>query len=271
MKRSREALEQGDVQFAMLISSADAPVIRELMTHDDIQLVSLRRQAAIVRRFAYLRRVELLAGSYDPARDCPPIDIAMIAPTTLLVSREDLHPRVVEQLLLVAQKVHPSGGLLDDAGKFPALETAELPAHVAAEKYMISGESFLSRLLPYWGVRLAWQAQLLLLPIITVLIPLWRLYPAINAFRINRILNRKYTALRNVEKQINACNEPASLKGALERLDTLRGELEDLSRRLPAHLQRDLYDWRLHVAMVRTEGQDRLQRLTKDRPPIQPT
>ncbi len=191
----------------------------------------------------------------------------MVAPVTLLVSREDLHPRVVEQLLLVAKKVHAKGGLLDDADKFPTLEAAELPPHVAAEKYMISGESFLSRLLPYWGVRLVWQAQLLLLPIVTVLVPLWRLYPAIYSYRINRLLKRKYTALREIENQINACDDPATLQKALDRLDALRTELEALSRKLPAYLQRDIYHWRLHVAMVRTEGQYRLQRLTSLMPP----
>ena len=91
------------------------------------------------------------------------------------------------------------------------LETAELPAHVAAEKYMISGESFLSRMLPYWGVRLAWQAQLVLLPLLAVLIPLWRLYPAVNAFRVDRILRRKYASLRDAEQTINASDDPASL------------------------------------------------------------
>jgi uncharacterized protein len=223
--------------------------------------VSLKRQAAIARRLPYLRRLDLLAGSFDLARDNPPADVAMVAPTTLLVAREDLHPRVVEQLLIVAQKVHPSGGLLDDAGRFPMLETAELPAHVAAEKYMISGESFLSRLLPYWGVRLAWQAQLVLLPLLAILIPLWRLYPAVNAFRVDRILRRKYAALSDAEQAINASGDPTSLRAALDRLDVLRSDLETLSRRLPAQLQRDLYDWRLHVAMVRTEGEDRLRRL----------
>ena len=261
MKESQQALEKGDVEFAMLVASADAPVIRDLLRRDDLRLVSLRRQAAIARRLPYLRRVDLLAGSFDLARDSPPADVAMVGPTTLLVAREDLHPRVVEQLLIVAQKVHPSGGLLDDAGRFPMLETAELPAHVAAEKYMISGESFLSRLLPYWGVRLAWQAQLVLLPLLAVLIPLWRLYPAVNAFRVDRILRRKYAALRDAEQAINASDDSASLRAALDRLDVLRSDLETLSRRLPAQLQRDLYDWRLHVAMVRTEGEDRLRRL----------
>ena len=40
-----------------------------------------------------------------------------------------------------------------------------------------------------------------------------------------------------------------------------RTDLEALSRKLPAYLQRDVYHWRLHVAMVRTEALERWQRL----------
>ena len=47
----------------------------------------------------------------------------------------------------------------------------DLPVHIAAEKFMKSGESFLSHLLPYWSVRLLWQAQLLVLPLLVLLLP----------------------------------------------------------------------------------------------------
>ena len=119
MKESRQALENGDVDFAMLVASADAPAIRDLMSRKDLRLVSLQRQATIARRLPYLRRADLLAGSFDLSRDIPLADVAMVAPTTLLVARADPRPRVDEQLLIVAQKVHSGGGMLDDAGRFP--------------------------------------------------------------------------------------------------------------------------------------------------------
>src|SRR5260370_30051394 len=104
---------------------------------------------------------------------------------------------------MVARAEHSSGNLLDEPGKFPTLEGVELPpAHVAAEKFIKSGESFLSRLLPYWGVRLVSEAKLLVLPLLTLL-PFWKFLPMLYAFRINRILKRHYTALREVEGHIN--------------------------------------------------------------------
>ena len=75
----------------------------------------------------------------------------------------------------------------------------------------------------------------MILPLLALLIPLWRLYPAVNAFRVDRILRRKYAALRDAEQAINATGDPASLRAALDRLDVLRSDLETLSRRLPAN------------------------------------
>ena len=262
MGKEREALAQGQADAALLVCSCDAPVIRELLRARGIRLVSLRdHQAALARRYRYLRPITLPRGTLDPGDDRPREDTALLAPRMVLVARENLHPRVVEQLLMAAQDIHLTGNLLDDPGQFPSLEGVELPPHVAAEKFMKSGESVVARLLPYWAVRRVWQAQLLLLPLLSLLLPFWKTLPLLYSFRINRILKRHYAALREVEDRINHCEEPAKLRQDLESLDGLRFDLASLSRKLPAHLQRDVYHWRQHVALVRAEGQDRLRRL----------
>jgi hypothetical protein len=173
-------------------------------------------------------------------------------------------------LLMAAQDIHLTGNLLDDPGQFPSLEGVELPPHVAAEKFMKSGESIVARLLPYWAVRRVWQAQLLLLPLLSLLLPFWRTLPLLYSFRINRILKRHYAALCEMEDRINHCEEPAKLRQYLESLDGLRFDLASLSRKLPAHLQRDVYHWRQHVALVRAEGQERLRRLEASARPDPP-
>jgi uncharacterized protein len=267
MGDSRRALLDGKVDTVLLVCPANAPVIRDLIHDPGVQLVSLQCQPAITRHFAYLRPVILPEGTLDLKQDLPPQDRALLAPTTLLVAREKLDPRVVEQLLMVAQAVHSSGSLVDEPGRFPTLEGMDLPAHITAEKFMRSGESFLSRLLPYWGLRLVSQAQLLVLPLMLMLVPFWKTLPMLYSLRINQILKRHYTALREAEGRINGCNDPVELRNSLELLVGLRAELDKLSRKLPAHLQRDVYQWREHVVLVRTEGLDRLRRLEEPREP----
>ena len=125
------------------------------------------------RRFNYLHPVVLPAGVVDLERKVPAADIPLLAPSIVLVAREDLHPRAVEQLLLVAKTVHGPGNVLDDAGRFPSTEGTDLPLHVAAERFSQSGESFMARVLSYRAARLAWQLQLLALPLLALLVPFW--------------------------------------------------------------------------------------------------
>jgi TRAP transporter TAXI family solute receptor len=265
MEESRKELTENKVNAALIVCPPNAPVLRELLREPNVRMVSLRNQQAIANRFRFLRRVDLPAGALDLEHELPPQDTALLAPVTVLAAREDLHPRVVEQVLMTAHAVHSPGSLVDEPGRFPTLEGIDLPPNAAAERFMKSGESFLSRVLPYWGVRLVSQAQLLLLPLLTLL-PMWKALPVLYSFRTNRILKRHYTALREVEGQIDRCEDPAELRKLLETLDGLRTGLETLSRKLPAHLQRDVYHWRLHVAMVRAEGSDRLRRLEAGSP-----
>jgi TRAP-type uncharacterized transport system substrate-binding protein len=263
----RRALADSTAGALLLVCSADAPAIDGLLERPDVRLVGLRHQQAIVRRLPYLRPVILPEGALDLGRGLPPADTPLVAPVTLLAAREDLHPRVVEQLLLVAKSVHSARGLLGERGQFPTLEGMDLPAHITAERFTRTGESFLSSVLPYRAMRLVWQAQLLVLPLLTLL-PLWRALPWLYTLRINQILKRHYAALRDAEARIEGCTDPEELRRSLEGLDGLRADLARLSRKLPAHTQNQLYDWRLHVAMAREEAGRRLRQL--EAPPAGP-
>jgi TRAP transporter TAXI family solute receptor len=262
MGEVRGALTTGKADCAFLVCSCVAPAIRDLLGDARIQLFDLgHHRAALARRYRYLRPVILPRGVLDLQQDLPTQDLPLLAPSMILAARDNLHPRVVEQLLMAAQSLHRAGNQLDDPGQFPTLEGMDLPPHLAAEKFMRSGETLVARLLPYSGVRLIWQVQLLLLPLIALLLPFWRTLPLLYTFRVNRILKHHYTVLREVETRIDGCDDPAALRGYLDTLDGMRNDLETLSRKLPGHLQRDVYHWRLHVALVRTEARERLRRL----------
>src|SRR5262249_51825005 len=143
----------------------------------------------------------------------------------------------------------------------PTLEGVDVPVHETAETYMRSGESLLARLLPYWGVRLVLRLRILILPLLAIWLPFLKIVPMIYNFRANRLLTRHYAALREAEAAIAGADNPDDLRDALGALDRLRSDMERLSRKVPAHLQRDVYHWRLHVAAVRSEAQDRLARM----------
>ena len=58
---------------------------------------------------------------------------------------------------------------------------------------------------------------------------------------------------------------PETLRQEVARLESRRGQIEGLARRLSLQHQRDVYHCRLHVALVRNEARDRRQRTERAR------
>jgi TRAP transporter TAXI family solute receptor len=253
-------LKKGSLDVALFVSPTQNPFLLDLITDKSIRLLSFNRQDAYCRRFPFLTPVKLSEGVVDLERNIPDRDIALLAPAALLICRQDLHPRAIEQLLHVAQTIHAPASLVDAGHGFPSLKEVDVPVHEVAERYMRSGESFLSRLLPYWGVWVVYQIQVLILPVLVVWIPFLRIVPAVYSFRINRLLRHHYVVLREVENAMEHTEDPAKLREQLQILEHLRTEMASISRKVPGHLQRDVYHWRFHVMMVRNEALVRLKK-----------
>jgi hypothetical protein len=137
----------------------------------------------------------------------------------------------------------------------------DIPLHEAADSYLSRGESFLSRVLPYWALRLVIQLRLLLLPLLAVWVPLFKVLPWLVRWRGDRLLERHYALLREAEAAVAAATGPEALAAAVTGLEALRGQIEGLAQRLSLPHQRDVYHCRLHVALVLTEARDRLRRM----------
>jgi len=256
-----QALKDGKCDVAMVVGSYQDPAVLALLRQKGVQLMSFKREIAYNRTFPYLTPVKVAAGLLDLRDDIPPADVILLAPAAMLVCREGLDPRVVEQILKTAQGLHQQGNLIDGPKTFPTLDGLDLPVLEAAETYMKSGESFLSRVLPYWVVRLLVQLKIFVLPLVIVWVPAFKLLPAVYQWRINSLLKRHYAELREVETSLLQASTPEELRHRLHELDTLRKGMESISRKLPGHYQRDVYHWRLHITLVRNEAQERLHHM----------
>ncbi|HYB69353.1 MAG TPA: TAXI family TRAP transporter solute-binding subunit [Candidatus Bathyarchaeia archaeon] len=258
---ARRALEDGRIDAAFIITSYLDPNVSALLRRPDVRLLSFRRDVAFARNFRYLSPMPVTEGLLDLKEDLPREEVTLMAPAALLMCRETLHPRVVEQLLTTARAIHGPGSLLDPPGHFPTREGVDLPLHDAADSFLSRGESFLSRVLPYWALRWVIQLRLLLLPLVAVWVPLFKIMPWLLRWRGNRLLEHQYALLRDAEAAVAGASRPDALRAGIDRLEQLRAQVEALARRLSLPHQRDVYHARLHVALVLTEARDRLARL----------
>jgi hypothetical protein len=159
--------------------------VSALLERPDVELFSFR--AAYSRKFPALTPLWLHEGLLDLGKNLPSEHKSLLAPAALLACRAELHPRVVEQILKVAQAIHAPGSLLDPPLRFSTREGIDLPLHEAAEVYLTQGECFVSRTLPYPLLR--WASIFRFLLPFVLWFPLVRVLPEVAGWRVGRRLS----------------------------------------------------------------------------------
>ena len=251
-----EALLRGELDLAVIVSAWEAPIVRRLLTAPGITTLSAPRADAHVALHPYLSRLVLPRGVGDLASDRPPEDVQLLAVKASLLVRKDLHPAIQYLLLDAASITHGAAGIFNRAGQFPAAEPTDLPLSDTALQYFRSGVPWLQRNLPFWLASIASQLLVLLIPIIGVIYPIFRLLPALFGWSMRQRIFHLYGELKFLEAEIDAV-------GARHAGPELHARLEQLEQRanhmhVPQAFAHMVYTLRLHIGMVRkriaTEG-----------------
>ncbi|MGH7886397.1 MAG: TAXI family TRAP transporter solute-binding subunit [Candidatus Binatia bacterium] len=244
-----KALHDEAVDAALLVAAPDAPAIQMLAKDKEIRLANLVQAEAFTRRFPFLTALQLPRGALDLANDLPSRDVTLLSTTANLIVREDFHPALGFLLLQAATEVHGRAGVLQRSGEFPAPRESEFSLADEARRYYKSGTPFLQRYLPFWIANFIERIAVLLLPFVAVLLPLFKILPALIQWRNKSRLFKWYGELKSLEAQVTANCDPAQLDGYLDRLD----EIEDgvNTTKVGSSYSDYVYNLRIHVDLVR--------------------
>src|SRR5256886_1343503 len=119
-----------------------------------------------------------------------------------LVARNDIHPDLVRVLLGVAHKVHYSGGLFEREGAFPAGTNLQLPLSEDARRYLRDGPPWLERILPFWVAGIVDRLVIILLPVVTLLVPITVVGATLLDRHVRRRIGRWYRPLRDPQLRL---------------------------------------------------------------------
>ncbi len=244
-----KALIDDTVDAALLVASPDAPTVQALAKAKDIKLASLVQAEAFTRRFPFLTAIRLPRGAIDLAADLPSQDVTLLTTTANLIVKEDFHPAIGYLLLQAATEVHGRAGVLQKAGEFPSALESEFPLTDEAKRFYKSGTPLLQRYLPFWIANFIERMAVLLLPFLAVLLPLFKILPALIQWRNKSRLFRWYRELKHLESQVAANPDPARLDGYLNRLDEIENGVA--TTRVGTNYSDYVYNLRLHVDLVR--------------------
>jgi TRAP-type uncharacterized transport system substrate-binding protein len=248
------ALLGGELDAAVLVSPPESQMVQMLLQTPGIRVYEYVQAESYARRYPFLSPVVLPRGVVDIARDVPSADTTLIATTTSLLARENIHPALVQLFVQAAARIHSGPGWIARAGTFPNPRQSEFPLAKDAARYYQSGPPLLQRYLPFWLANLIDRMWVALFSIVAVLIPLSRLVPPLYAFRIRSRVFRWYRNLRQIENDAGLREKtPAELVAALDRLE---GRVAGIT--VPLSYNDELYALRQHIDLVR-------ERLTKTR------
>lgn len=246
-----KALIEGTIDAAFIVTSPDAAVIAELLAAPGVQLMRFKRATAYARRMAPLSPVVLGRGVVDLARDLPSEDVPLLAATAALVARSDLHDALPPLFVEAVRDVHGNGSLLAPPEAFPALQPIDFPVEASTRLAFESGRSFLYRVLPFWAASMVDRLKILLLPLLTLLIPLIRIAPPMYRWRIRSRIYRWYRVVRALDARIGEAAPDDPLTEEREMVAQMEDELRAID--VPLSYMEEFYHLRLHADLVRRQ------------------
>jgi TRAP-type uncharacterized transport system substrate-binding protein len=244
------ALLRGEIDAAIIVTSWDTPLVRQLLASSEIHLHNFERADAYVALYPFLTKLMLPEGVGNMVTNLPPTEVPLFAVEASLIVRRDLHPALQYLLLDAATDVHSLPGIFHRPGRFPAPEEVDLPLSKTAQQFYKSGRPFLQRYLPFWLAVLAGQLLLLLIPVVAVAYPLLRVAPALYGWGMRRRIFRLYGELKFIEAELEA-GSIATRDAVLARLDRLEQRANHLW--VPAAFAPFLYQLRNHIDLVRAQ------------------
>ncbi len=252
--QAMDALRDGAVDAAIFVGAATSQTIGTLLSMPDVTPMSFERADAYVRRNAYLSKVVLPMGTLDLANNLPGRDLVLLAPTATIVVTPEMHPALIDLMLLAMRDTHRQGGYLEPSGFFPTADYVTYPLEPAARRFYERGPPFLQRYLPFSQANLLDRLWVMVLPLLTLLYPLFKILPPVYSWRMRARVNRWYKELAALDDRLN--DRSIALTEATERLDDIERSVEKVH--VPAGFADRAYTLRMHIDYLRRKVDGRV-------------
>jgi hypothetical protein len=152
-----------------------------------------------------------------------------------------------------AAEVHGGPGVFQHPGEFPRAGHSEFPLSKEAARYYKSGKPFLQRYLPFWAATLVDRMVVMLVPLLAVLVPLFKFAPSLYNWRVRSRIFKRYGELKFLESELDESPQRHSKAEWLDRLDKIERDVNRMPT--PLTFADMLYTLRSHIQLVRNRLQ----------------
>jgi hypothetical protein len=212
---------------------------------------------AVTKLFPSVDKVVLPQGVVDLERNVPPHNVNLVALTSVVLARANLHPELFYLLAQTMKEEHSRAGIFHRAGEFPTQTDPDFPVAEEALDYYRNGPSFLHRYLPFWMVNYAKRIAAIVVAAVAVVIPVFTYAPRLYGWLVNARLLRLYRRLRLVNAQLKR-------ELTAEEMVALQNDIDHIDRAaniLPMRHSDLFFSLFMHIDMTRTRLASRLRAL----------
>jgi len=118
-----------------------------------------------------------------------------------------------------------------------------------ASQYYKSGPPFLQRYLPFWVANFLTRMVVILVPLVVLLFPFFRIMPNIYRWRMRSKIYRWYSKFEGIDAVIFKDKRSSGIDTYIKELDDLEEKVAQI--RVPLAFQEELFDLRLHIDLMR--------------------
>ncbi|APW64763.1 hypothetical protein LPB137_02330 [Poseidonibacter parvus] len=255
-KEGKEKLLSGKLDAIFLVGSPHSPAIKELLENPDINLFSFKRAKAYSRQYNFLESIELYEGTINLYKNLPFHDVNLLSTTATIVVRDDFSEELTRLVLKSIKTIHNKKSLFEVENQFPSIENITIPASEEAQRYFVYGDTWLEKIFPYWIASNLDRLKILIIPLLTLLIPLIKGGFPLYKWSVRSKIYRWYDELQALDLALEGL-KIEELRSKLLEVEELKKEIK-AETKVPLSYMGEYYDLIMHLELIISKIQSKI-------------
>ncbi len=257
-----DKLLSGELDAAIMVEGFTSPNVQRLLADPEIRLFDFSLAAALVKQLPYMDVVTIPRGALNIKTIYPPKDIRMVATTMTLVIEKDLHPAIQLLFLMAADTLGDARDqFFAKPDQFPSYTDHSVPLSQVAKEFFRYGSPYGLKFFPFWLVSFFERMWLLLVAVVAVGYPLYRLLPNYRNIHSKIEITAAYQIIREAEDSVRAAKSAEDIQSLMESLNQIEKDLTEMW--IPIDNMSSYYSLTSALSTVQKLARERLETLSK--------
>lgn len=247
-QEAKELLLKGEIDAMFVVTSANSNIVKELLDNPNINLFSFKRAKAYSRKYSFLESIPLYEGTIDLYKNLPSQDVNLLTTTANLIVRDDFSDELTRLVLKEIKNIHNKKGLFEAQNQFPNIDNLTIEINEDASRYFTYGDTWLEKIFPYWIASNIDRLKILLIPLITLMIPLSKGFFPLYRWSIRSKIYKWYEEIQKIDLEVEDVKNE-NLGKYLEKITALKKEIK-AETKVPLSYMGEYYDLIMHLELI---------------------